>query len=264
MADRLIEQEAIKIKTSSDKTNCNVTGCVVLNTNKLVLVDYENKKIKLISLANILVQIEKSLDARPFDIAKMDKDHFAVTLQNIKEIVIMKADDNLSLVRSIKVDKACYGIAFNQNCLYVACSPSSVIVLDTLGNTLNDIPLSFLSPNNIPYIAVSKDSNLLYISDYIKNRIVSFSLQDEATEATATYRNTDLQRPQGMLMLDDGSLFVCCYISGTIHKVNGDLTHGHIMCEGVDYSTSICYSTHHNQVYVGCHFDTMLKVFSTE
>ncbi|XP_060600640.1 uncharacterized protein LOC132754066 [Ruditapes philippinarum] len=258
--DCLIVKGDINVKTSSDKMTCDITGCAVINTNKLVLADYTNKKVKLVSIDNKLVQKEKALDSKPFDIAVMCQDQFAVTMPNIKEIVVMTTDNKLSCVRSIKVDRSCYGIDYNRDCLYVACLyPSSVIVLNTQGDILNKITLNFLTSEFVPYIAVSKDSRLLFISDRVNNSIVSVSLQGTVT---ATYKHTDLSGPRGMLMLDDGSLLVCCSVNGTIHKVNGDLKQGNIMCKGVTSAQTICYSAHHDEVYVGC-FGTSLKVFGT-
>jgi hypothetical protein len=257
--DRLIGKGDINVKTSSAKMECCITGCAVLNTNKLVLADCGNNKIKLISIENRLVQEEKALDSRPFDIAVMSQDQFAETMPDIKEIVVMRTD-KLSCVRSIKVDGDCYGIDFNQDCLYVACLyPTSVIVLNTQGDILNNIPLNFLSPDFFPYITVRKDSKLLYISDFCYHSVVSVSLQGTVT---ATYKHTDLSGPRGMLMLDDGSLLVCCS-NRTIQKVNGNLKQGNIMCHGVNNPRSVCYSAHHDEVYVGCGSDK-LKVFDSK
>jgi hypothetical protein len=145
--DRLIGKEDINVKTLSDMNKCNISGCALRNTNKLVLADRNNDKVKLISIENKLVQEEKALHSWPWDIAVMSQDQFAVTMPDIKEIVVMRTDDKLSCVRSIKVDRSCYGIDFNQDCLYVVCLyPPSVIVLNTQGDILNKIPLNFLSP----------------------------------------------------------------------------------------------------------------------
>ncbi|XP_060554320.1 uncharacterized protein LOC132715345 [Ruditapes philippinarum] len=180
--DRLIEKGEINVKSSSDKTECFITGCAVLNTNKLVVADHYNKKMKLVSTENKLVQEEKALNSEPWDIAVMSQDQFAVTIPVNTEIVVMTTYDKLSCVRSIKVNRRCYGIDFNQDCLYVVClSPPSVIVLNTQGDILNSIPLTFLSPDYAPYIAVKKDSKFLYISDVSNHSITSVSLQGKVT-----------------------------------------------------------------------------------
>ncbi|XP_060603204.1 uncharacterized protein LOC132756213 [Ruditapes philippinarum] len=260
--DRLIGKGDINVKTSSDKEDCDITGCAVLNRNKLVLADFNNNKVKLIYIENRLVE-EKTLDSAPWDIVAMSQEEFAVTMPGNNEILVMTTDDKLSCIRSIKVDRSCYGVDFNQDCLYVSClSPPSVIVLNTQGDILNNIPLNFLSPDYIPFIAVRKNSKLLYISDRGNDNIVSVSLQGEVT---ATYKHTDLSGPQGMLMLDDGSLLVCCFDNETIYKVNGDLKQGEIMYKGEKNLDllSICYNSRYDEVYVGCNRD-QLKVLNTQ
>ncbi|XP_060569577.1 uncharacterized protein LOC132727992 [Ruditapes philippinarum] len=259
--DRLIGKGDINVKTSSDKMECYITGCAVLNTNKLVLADNNNNKVKLIYREKRLVE-EKTLDSAPCDIAVMSQDQFAVTMPHINKIIVMTTHDKLSCDRSIKVNRKCYGIDFNQDCLYVACSsPPGVIVLNTQGDILNKITLNFLTSEFIPYIAVSKDSKLLFISDYGNNSIASVSLQGKVT---ATYKHTDLSRPQGVLMLDDGSLLVCCLSNETIHRVNGDLKKGKIIHQDKTLLQSLCYSSRYNEVYVGCFDDNKLKVFDTQ
>ncbi|XP_060558090.1 uncharacterized protein LOC132718413 [Ruditapes philippinarum] len=261
--DSLIGKGVINIKTSSDTEVCGITGCAVLNTNKLVLADWDNQKVKLVCIENKLVQEEKALDSSPFGIAVMSQDQFAVTMPDNNEIVVMTTDDKLLCVRSIEVDRKCFCIDYNQDRLYVAClAPSSVIVLNMQGDIVNTIPLNFLSPRYAPHIAVCKDSKLLYISDIGNDSVVSISLQGEVT---ATYKHIYLRGPRGMLVLDDGSLLVCSYKNGTIHKVKGDLKHWKIMYKGEDGDRlkSICHSLRYAEIYVGCIGDR-LKVFNTQ
>jgi DNA-binding beta-propeller fold protein YncE len=177
-----------------------------------------------------------------------------------KEIVVMKTDDKLSCVRSIKVDRKCYGIDFNHDRLYVAClSPFSVIVPNPQGDILSNIPPNFLSPDYAPDIAVRKDSKLLYISDNGNNSIMSVSLQ---REVTATCKHTNISGPRGMLMLDDGSLLVCCFNNNTIHKVNGDLKQGNIMCKGVTSDRGTKYDLEKNGLcHWLCYGDLILIAF---
>ncbi|XP_060578756.1 uncharacterized protein LOC132735785 [Ruditapes philippinarum] len=258
--DNLVEIQDINVKTKSDKMSCNITGCAVINMNKLVLADFNNRKVKLISIENRLVQEEKVLESAPWDITAMSQDQFAVAIPGIEKIVVMTTDVKLSCVNRIKVDRECYGIDFNQDCLYVAClSPPSAIVLNTKGDIMNDINLSFLNILT-PYIAVKNDSQLLYISDFENDRIVSVSLEADIKD---TYKHEDLERPYGMLVLDDGSLLVCSSYNGTICQVREDLKQVKIMHENIFRPKSLCFSRHYDEVYVGCR-SNQFKVLSTK
>ncbi|XP_060587197.1 uncharacterized protein LOC132742751 [Ruditapes philippinarum] len=257
--DDLIVKEGINVQTKSDKTTSFITGCAVLNMNELVLADNENKKVKLVSIENRLVQKERALDTRPWDIAVMSQDQFAVTMPVIKNIVVMTTDDKLSYVRSIKVGRECYGIDFNQDCLYVAClSPPSVIVLNIKGDILYNFSLNFLTIGFAPYIAVSRDPKLMFISDSGHNSVMSVSLQGEVRVA---YKHADLSGLCGLLMLDDRSLLVCCRCNDKIYQVKEDLKQVKIVHENIPDPYSICYNKHSGEVYVGCH-GNQLKVLS--
>ena len=257
---QLILKEDINLRTKSDKFECFITGCAVLPTSKLVLAEYNNEKIKIVSAENKRVLQEKIIDSNPLDIVVISQDQFAVTVPCRRRIDVIKVDESLSCVRSINVKGKCYGIDFHQDRIYVVCvDPSSVVVLTTQGNVLDNIPLNFLPIVNFTYIVVRKDSNLLYISDYNNNSVVSVSLQGDML---STYKHKDVQGPMGMSLLDDGSLLVCSSNNGTIHQIKNDLKEGKKMYKDLFCSWSICYSAQKDEVF--CCFGDLLKVLSTK
>ncbi|XP_045174686.2 uncharacterized protein LOC123535981 [Mercenaria mercenaria] len=250
--DKLIKKEDINVRTKSDtgRYYCSITGCAVLSSNKLVLADSCNSKLKVVDIQSKTVTEEKKLDTEPCDIATMPGDQIAVSLPDNSEVIIMKAASNLTTVHKIPVKCNCYGISYHQDHLYVVCqNPNSVLVLDTQGNVQNTISLNndiFKYPR---YIVVSEDSRHIYISDWGSNCTVCITLQGDVS---AVYKHEKLRQPQGMLLLDDGSLLVCCYRRNTIHHISGDLKQGKKMTDGLSYPKSICYSHHHDEGYIGC------------
>ncbi|XP_053388611.1 uncharacterized protein LOC128551721 [Mercenaria mercenaria] len=256
----LTRKEHIKVKTKSDYS-CIITGCAILPSNKLVLADNTNCKLKVVDRQSKAVIEEKNLDSNPWDIAVLPQNQIAVTVPGNKEILIMKTAGKLSTVRKIKVTCECYGIFYHQDYLYVFCqSPNSVLVLDTQGNVQNTISLNNGIFNAPRYIVVSDDSRHIYISDFGSDCIVSITLQGDVS---AVYKHEELIAPHGMVMLDDGSLLVCSNYNNTIHHISGDLKQGQIMIDDLSLPWSICYSHHHDEVYIGC-FCTQLKVYSTK
>ncbi|XP_053384620.1 uncharacterized protein LOC123537365 [Mercenaria mercenaria] len=256
--DRIIGKEDINVRTKSDTDECHITGCAVLSSNKLVLADYNISKLKVVDLQSKTVTEEKTLDSSPWDIAKMPRDQIAVTLPHNRMVIIIKAASNLSIVHRIPVKSNCYGITYHQDHLYVVClNSNSVLVLDTQGTVWYMISLNndiFLDPQ---YIVVSEDSKHIYISDTSSHCIVSITLQGDVS---TVYKHRKLFKPWGMLMLDDGSLLVCSYYTATIHHISGDLKKGQIMIDS-PFLCSICYSHHHDEVYIGC-YGNHLKSYS--
>ncbi|XP_045177323.2 uncharacterized protein LOC123537571 [Mercenaria mercenaria] len=259
----LTHKKDINVRTKSDSgLKCFITGCAVLPSNKLVLADNINCKLKVVDRQSKTVIEETKLDSNPLDIAVLPLDQIAVTAPRNTEILIMKTAGKLTTVHKIPVKYNCYGITYHQGHLYVVCqNPNSVLVLDTQGNVQNTISLNndiFKLPE---YIVVSEDSRHIYISDFDSNCIVSITLQGDVS---AVYKHKKLNSPRGMVMLDDGSLLVCSFqYSGAIHHISGDLKQGQIMIDGLSNLWSICHSNHHYEVYIGCMSD-QLKVFSTK
>ncbi|XP_053384929.1 uncharacterized protein LOC123536960 [Mercenaria mercenaria] len=259
----LTHKEYINVKTKSDSDiyYCYITGCAILPSNKLVLADNNQCKLKVVDRQSKAVIEEKKLGSSPWDIAVLSQDQIAVTVPGNKEILIMKTVGKLSTVRKIPVKCECDGIFYHQDHLYTHCkNPNSVLVLDTQGNVQNTISLNngiFKYPE---HIVVSEDSRHIYISDYDSNCVVSITLQGDVS---AVYKHENLRGPLGMVMLDDGSLLVCCYRNDTIHHISGDLKQGKIMIDRLADPWSICYSHHHDEVYIGCQND-QLKVYSTK
>ncbi|XP_053384893.1 uncharacterized protein LOC123537200 isoform X4 [Mercenaria mercenaria] len=257
----LTHKEDMNIKTQSDnhKYTCDITGCAVLSSNKLVPADGRIRKVKVVDIQSKAVIEEKVLKSQPWDIAVMPRDHIAVTLPNERAIYLMSTSGQLSEVKKIPVKGKCMNITYHQDHLYVVCNyPKSVMVLDTQGNVQNTISLNNDIFNDPRYIVVSNDSRHIYISDCRSHCIVSITLQGDVS---AVYKHEELSRPKGMVMLNDGSLLLCCCRSNTIHHITGDLKQGQIMIDGLSYPQSICYSHQHDEVYIGC-LSGQLKVFS--
>jgi hypothetical protein len=151
-------------------------------------------------------------------------------------------------------------VAVSLDCLYVAClEPSSVLVLNTQGDILNNITSDCLSADIVPHIAVRMDSKRLFYSDYKNNSLLCVSLEGEVT---AAYKHDDFESPNGMTVLDDGSVFVCSY-NGAIHHVKKGLMQGKVLLEDEVNAKSICYSPCYDEVYVGF-YGNKLKVFDPQ
>ncbi|XP_053390579.1 uncharacterized protein LOC128553454 [Mercenaria mercenaria] len=256
-----IKKSDINVRTKSDPRiyKYRITGCAVLSSNKLVLADDNQRKLKVVDIQSKAVIEEKTLGSYPWDIAKMPRDHIAVTLPENSEVIIMKAASNLSIVHKIPVKCKCYGIFYHQDHLYVVCqNPNSALILDTQGNVQNTISLYNDIFNDPQYIVVSEDSRRIYISDYDSHCIVSITLQGDVS---AVYKHVKLSTPLGMVMLDDGSFLVCSFWNDTILHISGDLKKGQTMIGGISYPQSICYSHQHDAVYIGC-WDDLLKSYS--
>ncbi|XP_053383720.1 uncharacterized protein LOC128549950 [Mercenaria mercenaria] len=247
--DKLTHIGDINVKTKPDWQESWITGCAILSSNKVILADCNNKKLKVVDTHSKTVIEEEKLDTKPYDIAVLPQDQIAVTMPEKEKILIMTTAGKLSISRSIPMKQRCKGITYHQGKLYVVCwDPNSVHIVDIQGNVNNIISLNreiFAAPN---YILLSKDARHIYISNYTSHSVVSVTLQGDVL---AVYEHQDLSKPMGMAMLDDGSLLVCCYYNNAIHHISGDLKQGRTISDGLQRLQSICYNHHQQEVYIG-------------
>ncbi|XP_045174526.2 uncharacterized protein LOC123535838 [Mercenaria mercenaria] len=253
--DKLTHKGDINVKKNSDKKECWITGCAVLPSNKVILADNNNNKLKIVNIQRKAVIEEKKLNSDPLDIAVLPQDQIAVTMPEKREILIMTTAGKLSISRSIPVKQECRGITYHQGQLYVVCwDPCSVHIVDIQGYVNNIISLNseiFAYPQ---YILLSEDARHIYISNYSSHSVVSVTLQGDVS---AVYQHKDFSGPERMLMLDDGSLLVCCFRNNNLHHISGDLKQGHTILHGLQYPRSICYNHHQQEVYIGGYCDQL-------
>lgn len=246
--DKVDQLEDINVKTKSDKADCDIKGCEVICANKIVLADWGNKKVKILDSERNIIVDEKELEALPSDVAVLLPDKIAVTIPGKRVVHIMSTSEKLSTVQKIPIRGECTGIAYHNNYLYVICrSPKFIYVIDTQGDVQNTITLDsdlFSDPSNI---VISEDSSLIFLNDFDGNCVASVTVQGETT---AIYKQKDFAKPRGMLMLDDGSLLVCCW-NGTIHHLQKDLKQGQKITGGMKHLRSICYNIDQNVYYIG-------------
>ncbi|XP_060588305.1 uncharacterized protein DDB_G0279899-like [Ruditapes philippinarum] len=124
----------IKIKTSSDVNKCFIAGCSFIPPDKVLLADEENNKLKLYDINNDRLIKERQEPGGPLGVGLISQDEVAVAMKRMKAVQIFKTYDDLSLVRTVQLDRKCYNVTYNQGKLYVICRyPHSVLVLDLNG-----------------------------------------------------------------------------------------------------------------------------------
>ncbi|XP_045174500.1 uncharacterized protein LOC123535814 [Mercenaria mercenaria] len=250
----------INVKTKTDKNECWITGCAILSSNKVILADCNNNKLKVVDTQSKAVIDEQRLDSVPWDIIVLPQDHIAVSVPNKKKILVLTTVGKFSIIHRIQ-SVECRGITYHQGHLYVCClDPLSVMKVDTQGKIKNKICLNKEIFDSPYYILVSEDARHIYISNHGNNSVVSVTLQGGVS---AEYNHNYLRGPSGMMMLENGSLLVCCCLNGSIHRITGDLKDSHTIFKGLQYPRSICYNQHQQEVYIGGECD-QLKILNFE
>jgi hypothetical protein len=257
----LIEKKEINVGSKSGETEGYITCIAVLFPDRILVADHNNCKLKVVNIQTRTVVDGMNLPEQPCGIAVLAADKVAITLPFARIILILSIKEKMSMVHAISVKGSPWGIAYNENELYVVCEADSywVQVMTLKGEVLRQHPLNIRQHKDrfFGYIAVSKDHLSLYISDWQGHTVTRYTLQGEKI---AEYQHEDLKWPQGLTILDNGSLLACCNGTGNIHHISADLKQGYTLTN-VPQSQSICYQPDNHQVYVGCLYSKDIKVF---
>jgi DNA-binding beta-propeller fold protein YncE len=106
-------------------------------------------------------------------------------------------------------------------------------------------------------IAVSADSQYVYISDCLNGNIVRFTTNGNVS---STYKDEKIKSASGILRLEDGSLLVCCSESNTVYRISEDFKTGFNVLDNIKSPKSICIDYKDDKMYIGCWGCDTLKV----
>ena len=213
------------VKLKEDARDCSISGSGFLPNGSLILADYDNKRIKLFNenlknLSHLDLKIYPQnlcTRAQEFEAYVTFNDNF----QNGIQVVCIKEDNSLSVIRTIKMRDSCYGISSNNGGLAVMVNNPSgwQIHLITLTGNLkakvipeSDVKSLFVRPD---YLTVTRDLKLL-VSDRGNNSVYCFN-----TRGKLLFRNSRLRQPMA-IAIDNadsgGSIFVAS--PGMVHQLN--------------------------------------------
>ena len=167
-----------EIKLDLDKTECCVTGSTFLTNGRLVLVDYNNQRLKLFNPEYELV-CHKWFEDRPWDVTDLETEIIAVSFPFIKTIKIMKVCRDFVVQSEVRTEYKCHGVGYHKvdKTLWLACGEGKKTQLQVYG--LDGIIKKIIIPKHgilqePSYVIMGKDNSKFFVSD-LKNGIVAFS-----------------------------------------------------------------------------------------
>lgn len=259
--DTLTSAGDIIVKTKSDSIPCFISGCHIMESMQLALVDFNNMKLKIVDIKNKAVIAELKFSSKPYDVAVLPKGRFAVTMPGEKETVIFTRTVDHAEPITIRTKGEPRGISFHLDDLYLVCrNPDNIEIYDDEGYIRNRITLKTNPSFSLNYIAVSGASRRIFVSNLDSDHhfIASFNLKGKVM---ALYEHEALREPGGIVQLLDGSLLVVCLNNNSILRLSEDFTLGLKLKKGLYDPQCICYDEKIQHVYVGGHSD-VLQIFS--
>ena len=193
----------LTIRYKKDRYDCILTRMVVVSCDEFLLVDNNNRTLKILNVNENKITSTFTTDDDPWDITTIDAGTFAVTITK-GEIVIINVTKKISKSHSIK---NCGGIDYRNGILAVSFDNlASVQLLDMKGTILQEIDISARCSDPW-YIVLSNDSNSFVISDYYNDTLYEFSIDGNLN---GKITSDDMISPRGLARTGEGTVIVCC------------------------------------------------------
>ncbi|XP_033757317.1 uncharacterized protein LOC117339708 [Pecten maximus] len=236
-------KEVVKfsIKCPSDGGSCYAAGIVYLPDDHIVVVDYNNNKIKLFTTSGKCLD-EMKVPGKPFDMCCVDDDTVAAAIVN-SEIHIIKVNHaKLTLSSKIKLSNGAHprGITYSNEAFTVS-TPTDVYRV---------------SKNGVPNTIVSPPSRCLHLACDPRTGHIYGSQSTSVAGDVAVYRLSDgkltsiskvglLKDAFGVDVDRDGNVYVCGWASNNVVQMSGDGTNARELLtssDGVDrpIAISVC------------------------
>ncbi|XP_060573267.1 uncharacterized protein LOC132731158 [Ruditapes philippinarum] len=263
MRDKLYDvksKKLVNIKLENDRKKCSVYSSCFTDDGLMFLADYSNKSLKLIDLSSESIKDRLDLDAFPLSICQVNKNDFAVSLNN-KTIQFVSMGNKLYAIKQLKVDHFCHGLAFRDDKLFISDQSTSVYIYDMNGSMIRKIT-SDKQGNAIfrgnRHISVSSDGKMIFVADYIKGLIV---LDLEGNYKT-TITDPDIFNLWGVCTDKRGNIFVCGLGQSNIVQINKNSCERLGVLGKVFRSSSCSFDLKHNKLVVTIFNSDTIEVYN--
>ncbi|KAL4218917.1 hypothetical protein ACF0H5_021504 [Mactra antiquata] len=255
----------ISIKVANDAKTCYSEGCCLTQDNQLLVTDLVNKKVKRIDTSTMTVTDYCSLDSRPIGICCINQQEAVVACCDPNKIQYVSIEHKIMPTMKIDTPHGCYGIAMNNENLYVTDMYTSLYVYDMNGTLLRTI-----TNNNdgnklfsmIRHIAFNESGNKMFVGD-LKKGIVCF---DGKGNYLSTERFKDVD---GICSDGRGNIFVGSYTMESIIQFDEDAKKIGVVGKPrnrlhVRGLRSISFHYGQNRMFVTMHNSDIMKMFELE
>ena len=249
----------VNIRIPNDSEVPCIWGCCLMSDGQAVLCDWNNDQIKLLDSSYKLIGNLK-LPAEPYDISVLNDTDVIITLHHKRQLLIVSVTSQLRIIRTIQLDKACWGVDVSGGEIYITCEESEqgeIRILDMSCNEKRRISLSRLMGSYMlktpRYIAVSAFSGKIFITDLDTDTLTCLTSDGQLVYQ---FKELELGRSRGILVDSADNVLLCYPRSNTIVVITPDgRKHSTLLShkDDIKYPVSLAYRARDNTVIVGCH-----------
>ena len=214
------------VSTKEDKYSCNITGMAIIPSGQRLLVDSNNKKVKLFS-QDMRFLSSVTVPSDPWDIT-MVYDREAVVTVGRSLVFLEVTDRQLRIKHTINLFFNAYGITYSKDKLYVTPGasvyrPSKVKALDLRGTEM----WSGGQFNNTRYVCSNSVGRWVAVTDLIKNTVTLLDVNNGVVITSRKLDNAGNYGPLGVSVDTADNIYVCA--KKNIVVLSGDLKHEHML-----------------------------------
>ena len=253
----------VNIRIPDDSEVPCIYGCCVMSDGQVVLCDWNNYQIKLLDSSYKLIGNLK-LPTKPADISVLNDTDVIITIPGEGQLLIVSVTSQLRIIRTIQLDKPCWGVDVSGGKIYITCEESEqgeITILDMSCNERRRISLSRKMGTCVVktprYIAVSAFSGKIFITDL---ETLTLTCLTSDRQLVYQYKEQRLGCPGGILVDSADNVLLCYYDSHTIFVITPDgRKHGTLLShkDCIEYPLTLAYRARANTVIVGCMSDQL-------
>lgn len=260
-----IMADVVDIKVPGQMKVSYISGCMFLPGGELLLCDYNNNKVRLLSR---YFKPESTLDlrTRPWDVSVIKNNTAIVTLPESRQLQYIAVTPNLNTGCVIQLDKPCWGVDVAGEKIYVTCHNSGfftrdgeIRLLDLEGNLLKTLGInangSFILQRPY-YVSASVTSEKVFVSDAINN---TFTLFKSDGITPYRYKDPDLKWPRGFCLDGDDNAIICDNVSNNVQVITAEGNLEKILCD-IKSPISVAFRHKDSTAVVGCENQSILLV----
>ena len=253
-------------KAVDDRVDSWHTGVEFLPDGRLVLVDRQNKKVKVYS-KTYRIQQTYTLSSKPWDVTKVGENEISVSLPEEHGVQVLDlSDGDIQMSNYFATTQRCYGITFARGKYFTLSydgSPAALLILSSGGEELaaitedDDGNALFSRPI---YITSNAAGSLLFISDERKGAITTLT---ETSTNYFSYSCLEVSHVAGLVLDPSGNLYVCRNHTKSVQVIgkDGDKLKTLVSRDQVSYPRAIAYDAKEDRLVVTQGDKTTVKVF---
>ena len=259
--------ERYDVSVADEYKKCDMFGSTLLTDGRLMLTDWDNKKVKLLDKSFALID-QIVLLGNPDDVCSINPNEAAVTLTMQKTVQLINLVPKMNLSRVMYMDEHCRGITYHDGNIYVVCggfkdeSCGKIVVYTVMGEHVKTIEKNNVGQNIFTCpIAVQVISNgkLIYVTDG-KRGIVTLTSNNDVV-SVISYK--EMAWPCGMCLDRNDNALICNGKGNNVVQVYGLNTIAIILShkDGITQPHSICFDPDDMRIIMTSHKSKFISVF---